>query len=65
GSTRAEPEPGILGLTGLVLRSERQLQDLFRQFVAVIEGKLDSQEVALGAIEVELVERESCGPPRA
>ena len=64
GSTLPQPDGAPPGLTGLVLHYELELEELFRKFVNIIEKGSDTTEIRLRPFEVDLVERDSCAPPR-
>ena len=65
GSTAAEPNGMVPGLTGLVLRFEQELRELLDKFVDALEQGSPPKEIHLSELDVELVERASCAPPLA
>ena len=64
GSTLPDAVGMGVGLTGLVLHFERKLEELFGKFVEIIESGSGVTEIPLQPFDVDLVERDSCAPPR-
>lgn len=65
GSTSAEPDAWLPRMTGLVLHDERQLEGMLRDFIAIVDERAEHRDLIAPPIEVDFIERESCGPPRA
>lgn len=65
GSTTAETDGMLPGLTGLMLHFEYALQELFREFVRILDGGPRPAKLHLRPFKVDLIERESCVPPRS
>ena len=63
GSTSLRPEAMLPRLTGLVLHDRPQYEQLFEEFVNIIDRKSDANEIRLRSFEVELAERDSCAQP--
>jgi DNA-binding LacI/PurR family transcriptional regulator len=63
GSTSLRPDGVLPRLTGLVLKDRTRYEQLFREFVKIIDGASDAREIRLQSLEVEFVERDSCAPP--
>lgn len=64
GSTHPGDQPMSPGLTGLNLHSGESLEQMVNMFIDIIEGRAPQRQIQLPAVKVDLIERESCAPPR-
>lgn len=65
GETHRTGYQTLPALTGLDRKSETMYGELIEKTTALLDGRLAAQDFTLSALEIEMVERDSCGPPRA